>query len=85
MVEVEFAFLEVQVEGVSGHALERGEAMLGIGLEALDAVDVVGALGEPVVGVVDPKVLGIAHVDEAVIAAPAVGMDHALQVDPSNI
>ena len=59
MVETELGFLEVEVEGPTGDSLELGEAMLGEGPEALDAVDVVRTNGELIVAMVNPEVLGI--------------------------
>ena len=69
-----FGFLEVQVKGVLGEALELRQADLGQPPEALDAVDVNGALGELVAGMIDAEV-AVAEVDQAVVAAPAVGVD----------
>lgn len=43
VVEAEFALFEVDEEGVPVHASEPGQAALGIGPEALDAVDVIAA------------------------------------------
>lgn len=84
MVEAELGLLEVEVEGAAGDPLELGEAMLGEGPEALDAVDVVRAHGELVGAMVDTKMPGIAEIDQAVITAPAVGMDHGIEWDFSG-
>ena len=51
------------------------ETMFSITPEALDAVDVCRAAHELAVPVVDPKVLRIAHVNQSVVAAPAVRVD----------
>jgi len=67
----------VQVEGAFSHPTEPGESGFGETPEALDAVDVGLPLGELVPAVVDSRVLAITDVDQAVIAAPVVGVDHA--------
>ena len=46
-----------------------------------DAVDI-GAFGELVAGMVDADV-AIAEVDQAVVAAPAIGVDDGARVDPA--
>src|SRR5690606_18693727 len=81
MVEAELGLLQVQVEGVPGHAVELGQAVLGVAPEALDAVDVAASAGELVLAVVDAEVFGVADVDQAVVAGPAVGVDDALEAD----
>ena len=46
------------------------------------AVDMDGAFGELVAGMVDADV-AIAEVDQAVVAAPAIGVDDGARVDPA--
>lgn len=77
-VEPELALFQVQIEGGFSHTTEPGEPGFGETPEALDAVDVGLPLGEFVPAVVDSQVLAITHIDQAVVAAPAVGVDHAL-------
>ena len=48
------------------------ETMFSITPEALDAVDVVRASDELALPVVDSEVLRVAHVNQAVVAAPAI-------------
>ena len=74
MVVSPFGLLEMEVEGVSRQALELGQPDLGQAPEAFDAVDMDGAFGELVAGMVDADV-AIAEVDQAVVAAPAIGVD----------
>jgi type IV secretion system protein VirB4 len=78
VVEAVLALLEVQVERVGRHPVELDEPTLGVRPEALDAVDVALAAGEVVLLVVDPQVLLVADVDQAVVATPAVGVDDAV-------
>ena len=82
MVVSPFGLLEMEVEGVSRQALELGQPDLGQAPEAFDAVDMDGAFGELVAGMVDADV-AIAEVDQAVVAAPAIRVDDGARVDPA--
>lgn len=84
MVEAELAFLEMEQKGIGVHASESGEPGLRVAPEALDAVDVVAAdasAAELVGAVIDAKVPLVAHVDQAVVARPSIGMDDAVERD----
>ena len=63
VIEADFCFLQMQVEGVFGNAAEPCQALFGQTPEALDAVDVVDLAGELIVSVLDPEVLVIAQVE----------------------
>ncbi len=80
-VKVELGFFQVQVEGLRGHHVEPGQAAFCVAPERLDAVDVIFAPGELVVAMIDPEMLVVADVDQAVVAAAAVGMDNDSRVD----
>lgn len=88
VVEAELALLEVEQEGVRAHPPEPGQPRLGVAPEALDAVDVIPAnhtAAELVGVVIDPQMLAIPHIDQAVVTPPAVGMDDAVEGDfPAN-
>lgn len=77
-----FAFLEVDGEGGLAHAVELGQAPLHVAPECLDPIDVGFAVGEAL-ALVDAHVLVVADRDQAVVAAPAVTMNHALRIDPT--
>ena len=70
------------MEGVSGQSLELRQPDLGEAPEAFDAVDVDGAFGELVAGVIDAEV-AIAEIDQTVVATPAIGVDDGAEVDPA--
>ena len=55
--------------------------------EAFNAVDVGLVSNEFVPAVVDPEVLAITDINQAVVAAPAIGVDDAFQTDlaPNNL
>lgn len=72
------------MEGVFWQALELGEPDLGHAPEALDTVDVDRASGELVSGMID-TIVSVSQIDEAVIAAPAIGVDNGAGIDlPSD-
>src|SRR5512141_423722 len=77
-VEPELALFQVQIEGGFSHATEPSKPGFGETPEALDAVDVGLPLGELVPAVVDSQVLAITDIDQSVVAAPVVGVDHTL-------
>ena len=82
MVVAPFGLLEMEVEGVSRQALALGQPDLGQAPEAFDAVDMDGSPGELVAGMIDTDV-AIAELDQAVVAAPAIGVDDGARVDPA--
>ena len=77
VIEAILRFFQVKIKRMLGHPVELHQATLGITPKALDAVDVNVASGELVVAVVDPQMLVKADIDQAVIAAPAVRVNHA--------
>ena len=77
-VEPELALFQVQIKGCFSHPTKPGESGFGETPEALDAVDVGLPLGELVPAVVNSQVLAITDIDQAVVTAPVVGVDHAL-------
>ena len=84
MIEPEFAFFEVQVEGGGMHALEFYQTCFWVTPETFNAVDVGFATNEFVVAVVNTQVLFVAHVHQAVVAPPTVGMDDRFQAHPAT-
>jgi len=77
-VEPELALFQVQIEGGFSHPTEPGKPSFGETPEAFDAVDVGLPLGELIPAVIDSQVLAITDIDQAVVTAPVVGVDHAL-------
>ena len=61
-------------------AVELGQAALGKTPEGFNAVDVDAAFGKGL-GFVDADMFVVADVDQAVIAAPGIGEDHAGRID----
>jgi len=57
------------------------ESPLCIRPEGFDAVDVSSAVGKLVLSMVDTIMLFIAQINQAAVAAPGIGVDHAVRVD----
>ncbi len=82
MVEAELALLEMEQERVWMQSTIPRQACLGITPEALDAVDVVAGMscvGELVGVVVHAQMPGVAEIDQAVVATPAIAVDDCVE------
>jgi hypothetical protein len=83
VIEPEFTFLQVKIEGRRTHASETCQTGFGESPEAFDPVDM-GVTGyKLVLSVVYPEVFPVSDVDQTIITAPSVGVDDALQADLS--
>lgn len=76
----------MQVEGASRDSIELLQATLGRAPEALNAIDVLRALHKLIVAMMDSEVLCVSDINQAVRAAPAVGVDGSINRDaaPNN-
>lgn len=81
MIKSEFRFFEVQQKVPGGDAVELDDAPLGEAPEGLDPIDMRFSIGEFVLTMIDSQVLGIADVDESVVATPVIGMNDTFQAD----
>ena len=81
MIEAEFGFFEMQVEGSCRHAIELGQSSFCIAPEALDSINVSFSTGELIGTVIDPQMLVKTDIDQTIIASPAIGMDHRIRFD----
>lgn len=85
MNEAKLGLLEVQIIRRLAHTVEVRHPTFSVAPESLNTVDVRTAVGELVVDVVDAQVLGVADIDQAVLATPTVEVDDTLQADtPAN-
>ena len=86
VVEPEFAFLEVEIKGLGGHAMELCKPPLGKGPEGFDTVDVAPPASEFVLPVLGAEVLLATQTDEAFIPSPAIGGNDAAKTHfaPNN-
>ena len=83
VIEPELTFFEVQVEGSFRDTMELHQPPFRERPEGLDAVDVGPATSEFVLSVLHPEVLLVAEIDQAVIPAPSVGVNDAVEADSS--
>jgi hypothetical protein len=86
MVKPKLTLFEMQVEGRWAHSTEANQARFGVTPETFNAVDVSTTFSEFVLAMIDAKVLAITDIDQAIVATPAVRIDHALKLDstPDN-
>ena len=65
------------------HTTESIQTGLGKAPEALDAVDMGFTSNELVLPVIDTQVLAVADINQAIVAPPAIGIDDAVQGNPT--
>ncbi len=81
MVKTEFGLFQVQVEGMGRYPLEFDQPELGVLPEGFDFIDVVVAPRKLVFAMMNSEMLGIAHIDQPLVASPAVTMDDTFNRD----
>ena len=80
MVVSELALLQVQGERPWAESAEARQSCLGISPEGLDAVDVDLAADELIPAMIDAD-MGVTHLSELVVGAPAVGINDGCGFD----
>jgi hypothetical protein len=78
MIKAEFGFFQVQVEGSGGYAVKLLQPAFGITPERFNAIDVMLTSSELVRTMIHPKVFIKTNIHQAVLAAPAVRMNHPI-------
>ena len=81
MIEAKFTFFQMPQKGMLGNAGELVQAAFGKAPERLNAVDVGRTLHKLIMAMLDTIVSVEAHIHQAIVAAPAVGVDHRDGVD----
>lgn len=81
MIESKLTFFKMQVKGVGVHAAESGEPSFGKAPETLDAVYMRPPVSEFIFGMLHAIVLFVTQVHQAVVAAPAIGVDDTFRAD----
>lgn len=79
MIKPKLTFFKMQVKSAWAHSPEPGEAAFGVAPEAFDAVDMGPPVSEFITAMIDPEMLPIADINQAIVAAPAVGIDNTLR------
>ena len=87
MVKTEFGLLEVQRKGLRWDTFELSQTQFGVGPEGLDTVDVAVASSKLVFSMMDSEVLGVANINQALVAPPTITVDDAVDRDmaPNNL
>jgi hypothetical protein len=81
MIEPKLALFQVQVERVWVHATAFGEPSLGITPEPFNPVDMAAGSHKFSDSVINSQMLRVTQVDKAIVGAPSVAMDDAIQAD----
>ncbi len=78
MVKAEFSFFQMQVEGDDGYSVELLQPAFGITPERFNAVDMMLAPRKFIGTVVHSKVFIKTDIYQAIIAAPAIRVNHRI-------
>jgi hypothetical protein len=81
VVETELGLFEMKIELVFAHPVQASQSVFGVAPERFNAIDVSAAAHELVVAMIDSKVLVKAHVHQAIIARPTIGVNDTIGVD----
>ena len=74
----------MQEKGYLADTSELGKASFRVAPKAFYAIDMATLIGKFIVPVVDPEMLLIAYINQAVIATPAIGMNDAFDADSAS-
>ena len=74
----------MQEKGCLANTSELGKASFRVAPKAFYAIDMATLIGKFIVPVVDPEMLLIAYINQAVIATPSIGMDDAFDADSTS-
>ena len=65
------------------HLSVLDQAGFGISPKSLDPIDVGPVCSELILSIVDPQMLSVTDIHEAIVASPAIGVDDTVQAYPS--
>ena len=74
----------MQEKGYLANTSELGKASFRVAPKAFYAIDMATLIGKLIVSVVDPEMLLIAYINQAVIATPSIGMDDTFDADSTS-
>src|SRR5215831_12529235 len=78
MIEAELTLFQMQIEQMGANTAPFSQPGLGYAQKALDAVHVNAApSGEPMVPVMNPMMLAIAHVHQSIVPSPPIRVNDA--------
>ncbi len=76
MIKTKFAFFEMEEKLIGTKAIELLHTAFGKGPKTFDAVNMNGAIGKLIVGMIDAKMFLKTDINQSVITAPFVGMNN---------
>ena len=74
----------MQEKGCLVDTSELGKASFRVAPKAFYAIDMAALIGKLIVSVVDPEMLLVPDINQAVIATPSIGMDDAFDADSTS-
>jgi hypothetical protein len=81
MVEPKLALLEMQIKALFFQAPETSQGGFGVPPKAFYLVDMTRTAGKFIVAMIDPEMLLVSQVHQAVVSSPSIGMDDTFNVD----
>ena len=82
MIEAKFTFLQMPVERPFVDPAESEETRFRKAPESLNAVYMHSAAHKFILPMIDPKMFAISHINQAVVPAPSIRVDHTVQSNP---
>lgn len=81
MIKSIFSLFQVQIERMLRYAVKLCHAPFSVAPKGLDAIDMPIAIGKFILTVMHPKVLIKANINQTVVTAPAIRVNHRIQLD----
>ncbi len=79
MIESKFTFFEVQIKGSMWNTIEFFKSSFRIRPEWFNAIDVTITSGKFILTMMHTEVLFISHINQPIVASPAVRVDDAVE------
>ena len=80
----ELAFFQMQVKRLFVHPSEPGQPIFGKSPETFNTINMGMAIDEFIAAMIHAQMLGVAQIDQSVIAPPAIRMDDRIQIHLST-
>jgi len=79
VIESEFTFFEVKIKGFPWNSIELCKSSFGIRPEGFNAINVAITSNKFIFTMMHTKMLFVPHVDQPIVASPAVRVDHTVE------
>ena len=84
VIESVLAFLEMQVERMGRNAIELLQPSFRTRPETFNTIDMTLVIGKLIVRMQHPEMLRVSNINQSIVAAPAVRVNHGLQRNMST-